>query len=75
MSSGLDSCAARCPYDGRPGNNLEEIFQIIVDELGGYTERLDEVWTTDLSAVNRESQRLRLEPVDPQDESVPLTSP
>jgi len=25
--------------------------------------------------VNRELQRLGLEPVDPQDESVPLTSP
>ena len=61
--------------DGRPGNNLEEIFQIMVDELRGYTDRLDEVWATDLSAVNRELQRLGLEPVDPDDESVRLTSP
>jgi photosystem II stability/assembly factor-like uncharacterized protein len=61
--------------DGRPGNNMEEIFQIMVDELRGYTERLDAVWATDLSAVNRELQRLGLEPVDPQDESVQLTSP
>jgi photosystem II stability/assembly factor-like uncharacterized protein len=61
--------------DGRPGNNMEEIFQIMVDELRGYTDRLDEVWATDLSAVNRELQRLGLEPVDPHDESVQLTSP
>ena len=61
--------------DGRPGNNMEEIFQIMVNELRGYTDRLEEVWVTDLSAVNRELRRLGMEPVDPQDESVELTSP
>jgi ABC-type phosphate transport system auxiliary subunit len=47
--------------DGRPGNNLEEIFQIMVDELRRYTDRLGEVWATDLAEVNRELERLGLE--------------
>ena len=60
--------------DGRPGNNLEEIFQIMVDELRRYTDRLEEVWATDLADVNRELERLGLETLDPEDESTPLTS-
>ena len=60
--------------DGRPGNNMEEIFQIMVDELRGYTDRLEEVWATDLAAVNRELARLGLEPLDPEDESTPPTA-
>jgi hypothetical protein len=51
--------------DGPPGNNMEEIFQIMVERLRGYTDRLAEVWATDLAAVNRELARLGLEPVDP----------
>lgn len=47
--------------DGRPGNNMEEIFQILVERLLGYTDRLAEVWATDLAAVNRELARLGLE--------------
>ena len=60
--------------DGRPGNNMEEIFQIMVDRLRGYTDRLEEVWATDLAAVNRELERLGLEPLDPQDEETLLIS-
>ena len=60
--------------DGRPGNNLEEIFQIMVDELRRHTDRLEEVWATDLADVNRELERLGLETLDPEDESTPLTS-
>ena len=60
--------------DGRPMNNMEEIFQIMVDELRGYTDRLEEVWTTDLEAVNRELERLGLERLDPLDERTPLIS-
>lgn len=49
--------------DGRPGNQMPEIFQILSDELQAYTDRLDEVWDTDLAAVNRELERLGLEPI------------
>ena len=51
--------------DGRPGNNMEEIFQIMVRRLKGYTDHLGQVWSADLPAVNRELARLGLEAVDP----------
>jgi photosystem II stability/assembly factor-like uncharacterized protein len=51
--------------DGRPGNGMEEVFQIMVTELRGYTDRLAEVWANDLAAVNRELARLGLDPLDP----------
>lgn len=51
--------------DGRPGNQMPEIFQILSEELKGYTDRLAQVWATDLAAVNRELERLGLEPIDP----------
>jgi hypothetical protein len=60
--------------DGRPMNNMEEIFQIMVDRLRGYTDRLEGVWATDLAAVNRELERLGLDPLDPADEKTPLIS-
>jgi len=50
--------------DGRPGNNFPEVFGILVDELKGYTDRLDAVWDTDLAAVNRELERLGLEAIE-----------
>ncbi|MEK7381413.1 MAG: glycosyl hydrolase, partial [Gemmatimonadota bacterium] len=50
--------------DGRPGNGMEAVFQIMVTELKRYTDRLAEVWATDLAAVNRELARLRLAPID-----------
>jgi photosystem II stability/assembly factor-like uncharacterized protein len=50
--------------DGRPGNGMEAVFQIMVTELKGYTDRLAQVWATDLTAVNRELARLRLTPID-----------
>jgi hypothetical protein len=51
--------------DGRPNNNMPEIFGILTAELKGYTDRLDEIWATDLVAVNRELSRLGLAPLDP----------
>jgi photosystem II stability/assembly factor-like uncharacterized protein len=51
--------------DGPPGNNMPEIFDILSTELAGYLDRLDEVWATDLTAVNAELERLRLPPLDP----------
>ena len=50
--------------DGRPGTYMPEIFDILQSELRGYTDRLEEVWATDLAAVNRELERLGMEPVD-----------
>ena len=40
------------------------MFGILIDELAGYTDRLDEVWATDLAAVNRELARLGLEAIE-----------
>jgi len=49
--------------DGRQGNHMPEILGILVDELRGYTDRLAEVWATDLAAVNEELERLGLDPI------------
>ncbi len=51
--------------DGRPTNNMEEIFGILTTELKGYTDRLAQVWARDLAAVNAELNRLGLPPLDP----------
>lgn len=44
---------------------MSEIFDILVNELRGYTDRLEEVWATDLAAVNAELVRLEMMPLDP----------
>ena len=51
--------------DGRPGNQMPEIFQILTDELRGYTDALEQVWARDLAAVNRELDRLNLDRINP----------
>ncbi|MGQ0647940.1 MAG: VPS10 domain-containing protein [Gemmatimonadaceae bacterium] len=51
--------------DGRPTNNMPEIFGILTRELKGYTDRLADVWRTELAAVNAELARLKLPPIDP----------
>jgi hypothetical protein len=51
--------------DGRPTNNMPEIFEILTRELTGYTNRLDAVWAKDLAAVNAQLGRLQLPPIDP----------
>jgi photosystem II stability/assembly factor-like uncharacterized protein len=51
--------------DGRPTNNLPGIFEILSDELTGYTTRLGQVWRTDLVATNAELARLGLPVLDP----------
>ncbi len=58
--------------DGAPNDGMREVFDIMVAELAGYTERLREVWDTDLAAVNAELERLGLDPLDPMDESTLL---
>jgi hypothetical protein len=44
---------------------MPEIFGILTAELRGHTDRLAEVWRTDLPAVNRELGRLKLPAVAP----------
>ena len=51
--------------DGRPTNNMAEIFGILSTELKGYTDRLSQIWTRDLEAVNSQLRRLGLPPLDP----------
>jgi hypothetical protein len=51
--------------DGRPTNNMPEIFGILTDQLKGYTDRLDAVWAKDLADVNARLARLGLPPIDP----------
>ncbi|MBI2535612.1 MAG: glycosyl hydrolase, partial [Gemmatimonadetes bacterium] len=51
--------------DGRPTNNLPEIYGILSTELRGYLDRLSQVWVRDLAAVNAELARLGLPPLDP----------
>jgi hypothetical protein len=60
--------------DGAPNDGMREVFAIMVEELNGYTTRLQQIWGTDLAAVNTELRRLGLEPLDPNDESTRLTS-
>ena len=52
--------------DGPPTNNMPEILEILSAELKGYTDRLAQVWRTDLTAVNRELVRLNLVALDPE---------
>jgi photosystem II stability/assembly factor-like uncharacterized protein len=52
--------------DGRPTNNLVDIFGILTNELTGYENQLRQVWRTDLVRVNGELTRLSLPPLDPQ---------
>ena len=51
--------------DGRPTNNMPEIFGILTTELKTYTDQLAQLWRTDLVAVNRELARAKLPPLDP----------
>jgi photosystem II stability/assembly factor-like uncharacterized protein len=51
--------------DGRPVSGMPDIYRILETELKGYTDRLKEVWATDLLAVNRELARLNLPLLDP----------
>lgn len=59
--------------DGRPNEGMHEVFGIMSAELQRHLDRLAEVWERDLTAVNRELDRLGLAPVDPSADS-PLTS-
>ena len=49
--------------EGRPTGNVEPIFNELVQELKGHTDRLDKTLTVDLPAFNRMLQRNKKEPV------------
>jgi photosystem II stability/assembly factor-like uncharacterized protein len=51
--------------DGRPGNNMPVIFDILVEELAGYTDRLEVIWSEELAAVNAILGGLDLPTIDP----------
>ncbi len=51
--------------DGPPREGMRDVFRIMSDRLQGYTQRLDQVWATDLAEVNRQLERLGLPRVDP----------
>jgi hypothetical protein len=51
--------------DGRPTNNMPEIFRILSTELKGYTDELSRLWKTDLVSLNRELSSGGLLPIDP----------
>ncbi|MDG2283149.1 MAG: hypothetical protein P8L45_08495, partial [Longimicrobiales bacterium] len=52
--------------DGRPGNNMPVIFDILVEELAGYQQQLDAIWATELAEVNRILSDLGLPTIDPE---------
>jgi len=51
--------------DGRPTSNIPEILALQTAQLKVQTDKLAQVWRTDLAAFNREAGRLKLPPVDP----------
>jgi hypothetical protein len=60
---------------GRPNEGMRDVFQIMVKNLKQHTDRLAQIWATDLVAVNRELGRLGLAPLDPHDAGTKLTAP
>jgi len=60
--------------DGAPNAGMREVFGIMAEQLAGYTTRLNEVWESDLAAVNAELRRLGLDPLDPTDTKTKLIS-
>ena len=52
--------------DGRPGNNMPVIFDILVEELTGYQQQLDAIWQLELGEVNRILGGLDLPIIDPE---------
>jgi hypothetical protein len=61
--------------DGAPNDGMREVFQIMVEELDGYTTTLQGIWEEELEAVNRELARLGLDALDPWDETTKLEAP
>ena len=51
--------------EGRPTGNVEPIFNDLIQELKGHTDRLDRTLTTELAAFNRMLERNKKEPISP----------
>jgi len=51
--------------DGRPTNNMPEIYEILSKELDGYIAELTRLWKSDLVSVNSGLAGAGLLPVDP----------
>jgi photosystem II stability/assembly factor-like uncharacterized protein len=49
--------------DGKPIGNARAIFDDLVAELQGHTDKLKQVMATDLAAFNAEMKRLKLDPI------------
>jgi len=58
--------------DGAPNDGMREVFGIMVEELAGYTSNLQAVWDNELAEVNRNLERLGLDPLNPWDETTEL---
>jgi hypothetical protein len=61
--------------DGAPNEGMREVFQIMVDELDGYSATLAGVWERELAVVNAELGRLGMDLLDPWDETTQLVAP
>jgi hypothetical protein len=51
--------------EGRPTGNVEPIFNDLIQELKGHTDRLDQTLTTELAAFNRMLERNKKTPISP----------
>jgi hypothetical protein len=51
---------------------MREVFGIMLEELNGYLATLQRIWERELAYVNRALEGLRLEPLDPWDETTKL---
>jgi len=56
--------------DGAPNEGMREVFGIMVERLRERTDRLQEVWDTDLAELNAALEAAGMEPVDPWAEDV-----
>ena len=61
--------------DGAPNAGMREVFQIMVEELDGYTGTLAGIWENEMAVVNRELTRLGMDALDPWDENTVLEAP
>jgi photosystem II stability/assembly factor-like uncharacterized protein len=50
--------------EGRPTNTVEAIFNDLIQELKGHTDRLDKTVAEDLAAFNRMLTRIKRDPID-----------
>jgi hypothetical protein len=61
--------------DGAPNDGMREVFRIMSEELQGYLDALQGVWTDELWAANDRLEALGLDALDPWDESTVIWRP